>query len=314
MGKLFVGLIVLFMLYEIPGLDKNLHATAADLRIAIVTSQDAPPYQELITGAQRYLESRGVKVLWTTHPLHGDAANATAVLDALKKTETTLLLTLGSLATRAIVRDRLALPLIASLVLNTEELAEATDATAVVLEFPLETQLQWLRQLLPRQQRVGVLFNPRENQRVIETAIRVAPALGLTLFPYEVNTPQDLPAALDAVAKRADVLWSVPDQTVLAPETAEHLLTFSFRHRIPFTGLSTAWVKAGALYALDRDYQDIGTQCGELAEKILRGTPARSLPPVAPRLIVYSLNLKTMSHLKLEISANLIDGAQQVFR
>jgi putative ABC transport system substrate-binding protein len=157
------------------------------------------------------------------------------------------------------------LPLIASLVLTTEELAGATNATAVVLEFPVETQLRWLQRLLPHQQRIGVLFNLHENQRLIETATRVAASLGLTLFPYEVSTPQDLPAALDAVAKRADVLWSIPDQTVLSPETAEHLLTFSFRNRIPFTGLSAAWVKAGALYALDRDYRDIGTQCGSRA-------------------------------------------------
>jgi len=313
-GKFFVGLTALLVLHGVFRPDGSRNAVAAEMRIAIVTSQDALPYQEVITGAQRYLEEKGLNAAWTTHPLRGDASKADAVLTALKKDEPTLVFALGSLATQAVAREHFALPLIASLVLNAEELIGATNATAVVLEFSIETQLQWLQRLLPHQQRIGVLFNPRENRRLIEAAARVAPTLGLTLLPYEVNTPQDLPSALDAAAKRVDVLWSIPDQTVLSPETAEHLLTFSFRHRIPFVGLSTAWVKAGALYALDRDYKDLGAQCGELVEKILRGTFARAIPPVSPRRILYSLNLKTASHMKLEIPENLVEGAQQVFR
>jgi putative ABC transport system substrate-binding protein len=130
----------------------------------------------------------------------------------------------------------------------------------------------------------------------------------------EVETPQGLPDALDNLAKDADVLWGVTDQTVLSPETAEPILLFSFRNRIPFAGLSTSWVKAGALYALDRDYTDLGAQCGEIALKILQGARASSLPPVSPRKITYALNLKTAYHMKLDISQALIDGAQEVFR
>lgn len=313
MGKFFVGLTVLLVVYGASWPDRGGEA-AVEVRIAVVTSQDAPPYEEVMAGARQYLEQRGIKTAWTLHALHGDATKATAILNALKNDNATLLVTLGSLATRVVAREGLGLPLIASLVLTTEELAGAGNATAVVLDFPVETQLQWLQRLLPHQQRVGLVFNPQENRQAVETATRIASMLGLTFFPYEVNSPQDLPAALDAVAKRADVLWSIPDQTVLSPETVEHLLTFSFHNRIPFAGLSTAWVKAGALYALDRDYRDIGAQCGELAEKILRGTPAHSLRPVGPRRLLYALNLKTAQYMKLEIPEDLIAGAQQVFR
>ncbi|MBM4256658.1 MAG: hypothetical protein FJ147_12275 [Deltaproteobacteria bacterium] len=110
------------------------------------------------------------------------------------------------------------------------------------------------------------------------------------------------------------MLWGIADQTVLSPRTAEPILLFSFRNRIPFAGLSTSWAKAGALYALDRDYKDVGTQCGELALKILRGTPAGTLPPQTPRKVAYALNLKTAEHMKLSLPQPLIDGAQQVFR
>jgi putative ABC transport system substrate-binding protein len=62
------------------------------------------------------------------------------------------------------------------------------------------------------------------------------------------------------------------------------LLLFSFRHKLPLIGLSETWVHAGALYALDWDYRELGAFCGRLALGQLAGagTPA---PP--PHLHVY---------------------------
>jgi putative ABC transport system substrate-binding protein len=100
---------------------------------------------------------------------------------------------------------------------------------------------------------------------------------------------------------------------VLSLQTAEAILLFSFRNRIPFTGLSNSWVKAGALYALDRDYLDIGAQCGEMAHRILSGAAPSALPPARPRKLTYAVNLRTAEHMKLEIPAALLKGAERVF-
>jgi len=122
-----------------------------------------------------------------------------------------------------------------------------------------------------------------------------------------------LPAALDALANNADVFWGITDQLVVTPQTAKSLLLFSFRNRIPFIGLSEARVKAGALYALDRDYPDIGRQCAELAEKILSGARANDLPPETPRQEAYVINRHTAEQMKLELPAKLLQGAAKVY-
>lgn len=147
----------------------------------------------------------------------------------------------------------------------------------IVLEFPPETELRWLQRFLPGQRTIGVLFNPSQNQTRIDAAA----------------SPRDL-----------------PDAVVLNPRTAKPILVFALRNRIPFVGISEAWVKAGALYALDRDYRDIGAQCGELALKILRGAPPQSLPPVTPRKVLYAVNLKTARLLKLEFKADVLQNAR----
>ena len=283
-----------------------------DVRIVVIVSQDAPQYQEALDGFRDYLEQQGVHAPIDGQPLHGDAAAAAAALQRARQDRASLVLTLGSIGTQAAVRDVHDLPIVAGLVLNADDISKATNATAVVLEFPVETELRYLQRLLPGQRNVGVLFNPSENQARVDVATRIATSLGLTLFARKVESPKDLPEALDSLNKRADVLWGVADQIVLNPQTVKPILLFSLRNRIPFVGLSATWVKAGALYALDRDYTDIGRQCGELALKILQGTAPAALPPVPPRKVVYSVNLKTARLLKLDMGGQVLQAAQTV--
>ena len=283
--------------------------------ILMITSQDTGAYKDVLTGFRLFFANRNSALtLLEEHSLKGDASKASQILKDAKARRARLIVTVGSLATQTVLQEAPEIPTIASLILSADELKKSTNATGVVLDFSLETQLQWLQKIVPQSKTVGVLFNPRENRAKIDAATKVAQSLGLTLLTSEVETPQALPEALDNLVRRAEILWGVTDQTVLSPQTAEPILLFSFRNRIPFTGLSTSWAKAGALYALDRDYKDIGMQCGEIAAKILQGTAANTIPPQPPRKVFYALNLKTAEHMKLTIPETLVEGAQQVFR
>jgi putative ABC transport system substrate-binding protein len=288
--------------------------SATTKNIILVLSQTSGPYQDALAGFQYYVDQQREQTPLTVLSADGDASKAASLLEDVKKLNPSVVATFGSLTTQAAVRAKLEAPLVSTLILNAHDLELARDATAVLLDFPVETQLQWLRQVLPQQTTVGVLFNPKANQDTIAAAARAAKRLGLKLITREVNTPRELPDALASLAKRAEVLWGIADPIVLSPQTSESLLLFSFQNRIPFIGPSTSWVKAGALYALDRDYQDLGAQCGELACKILHGSRADAFPPTTPRTVRYALNLKTASHMKIEFSLALINDAQHVFR
>src|SRR5258706_16137935 len=139
-------------------------AVAAETaRIAVLTSQDSEPYQELLAGFRQSLNQQGIQVVYDISSLQGDAAKAATTLERLKHGNAALLLILGTIATQAAVQANIETPLLASLILNTEDLKQAKNATAVTLEFSVELQLQWLHRLLPQQKTVGVLFNPRDN-------------------------------------------------------------------------------------------------------------------------------------------------------
>lgn len=225
-----------------------------------------------------------------------------------------LLFTLGSRALRNSLADLGDRALLATMILDEKELQGNQYAKAVLLNFSVEKQLQWHRHILPEAKRVGVLYDPKNNQDWIDQAIISAAKLGLEIIAVPVRSPQMLPSALKLLARQADSILGIVDKTVYSGKTAKAVLLFSFRNRIPFIGLSAAWVKAGALYSLDWDYSALGRQCAAIALDILDGKKADMSRMQTAKQHHYLLNLKTAKQMKVSLSQELIDGASKVYR
>ena len=291
-----------------------LPVVAASSKVVIVLSQDSLPYADMVKGFQTALASAGVQVEVHLQNLKGNSANASDVLRQFKENPPALFLTVGSLATQSVLAESGDVPIIASLTANVEKFRKNGNLTGVSLEFSLESQFDMMRRILPELATVGVLYNPKENQETIDNAMNLAKKLGVKLVAKPVDAPRDIPDALESLANNVDLLWGITDQVVLSPQTAEPILLFSFRNRIPFAGLSAPWVKAGSLYALERDYSDIGNQCAEIAIKILNKTTPLAIQVVPPRKVLFSINHKTARTMKIDLPKQIIDGATQVIQ
>ncbi len=281
-------------------------------RIAVIVSHDDAPYKDALAGFQKSVERSGVKSSFQVHSLQGDAGRARAALEEVRQRGADVVFAIGALAAQTAARGLPGIPIVAGLVLNADDLAGAGNATGVFLDLPPETEFAWLKRILPDQKNVGVLYSPARSQRRVDAAAQAAKAVGLTLHVRGVGSPSEIPDALESLGRRADVLWGIPDPDVINPQTAKPILLFSFRNRIPFVGLSRSWVRAGALYALDRDYADIGEQCGQMALKILQSAPVSAVSPEPARKVVYAVNLRTARHMKLNIPEAIVRGAAEV--
>jgi putative ABC transport system substrate-binding protein len=289
-------------------------AVAASSRVVIVLSQDSPPYADLVKGFRTSLAGAGVQVEIEVQSLKGNSESAPNLLRQFKDNAPTAFLTVGSLATQAVLAEHEAVPVIASLTAHLERFRKNENLTGVGLEFSLDSQFEMMRRMLPDLATVGVLYSPKENQETIDAAMNLAKKLGVKLVPKPVDAPRDIPDALESLANNVDLLWGITDQVVVSPQTAEPILLFSFRNKIPFAGLSAPWVKAGSLYALERDYVDIGNQCAEIAAKILSKTTPRTIQVVPPRKVLFSINIKTARTMKIDVSKQITESAAQVFQ
>jgi putative ABC transport system substrate-binding protein len=288
------------------------HAAAGD-KIAVVVGSSEPPFEETLAGIQGYLAKQGIAAKYEIYRVEGNSARVAQAIQEIKKSGARLIITLGSAATETATRNIPEIPIVYGLVLRSDIFAQVPNATGVALEFPVETQFNWLKTLLPDAKSIGVIYNPSENKKRVEHAARVAGHLGLHLEAFEVYTPQDIPSALAALSKNVDVLWGIADRLTLSPQLAKHILLFAFRNKIPFIGPSDTWVKAGALYSLGWDYRDMGAQCGIIALSILQGTPPGKIPPAMPRKILYSINLKTAEQLKISIPEDIVLKARDTY-
>lgn len=282
--------------------------------VVILKSSDAVPYREAVEGFRTTLSGLQPDVrLRVLDAGEGERDLARAVAEAQKR-HPALILTLGTRATLGSLEAFGPTPIVAGLLLHDDELEGAPNATGVCLEYPMRTELEWLHRVLPDRHRIGMLWASDRNAARVEEAKAVADSLGLVVHDVRIDGPDQIPAALEGLRNRVDVLLGVVDATVFNGETIRTILLFSFRNRIPVAGISAAWVRAGALCSLDRDYADIGSQCAAMADSILTGHPIRKMRASAPRRLVYALNVATAHELKLDIPEPVLADAAEVVR
>lgn len=285
--------------------------SAAAGGIVALLSHDAPAYQEALAGFREHLGVTAGALPLEVVALGGDPEKARTAVQRAVDAEARLILAAGSTAVEA-AWAQTQVPVVATLVLDLSGLPPGPRATGVSLAIPPGVQLGWLKRLLPGRTRIGVLYTPQENAALVEEIRELARTAGLEVVAQEVRSPKDLPGALEALGRRADVLWGLPDSAVYTARTAKAILLFSFRNRIPLVGLSDAWVKAGALYALEPDYRDLGAQSAELAAQLLDRPGAPAPAPAAPRNARLSVSLKTARQMKLDLPEALVRGARTV--
>jgi len=298
------------------GVGFALHATSssppqgsrADRAVVVVTSATSESSREAVVGFRRSLEKRGVRI-GAEVSLSGGAS-----LSALRAGSVDLIFAVGAQAADAVRKEFPQVMVVTALVLDPLE-ATGSRGTGVGLEFPVETQLQWLHRLLPPgTRRVGVVYGAATGDRTMARAREFARAQGLELVARPIVAPAEIPEALAALTNSADVLWGIPDDMVMTAETARSILLFSLRNRLPLIGLSNAWVKAGALMALDRDYEDIGVQCADQAWRLLNGESVTTVRPETPRRVRYAVNQRTADLMKIRLPAETLRNASEVVR
>lgn len=286
-------------------------------RVAIVKSSSVGPFNEATKAIADVLGNAALQPEVLTFDLDGDPARGKTVFAEVRRASPQVIITVGSLATAAALKEDSTVPVVFSMVLYPRHsgflAAPARRVTGASLDIPLDVQFSYMRRLFPATRRVGTLFNETETGPVIEEAKGTAAKHGFELVVRNVDEPARALAEIERLMDEVDVLWSVADSHVFTPQNTSALILATMRRRIPLFGLSTAHVRAGALAALSSDYTDIGKQTAELALAVLSGAEG-PVPAAVPRAIGLALNLRTAEHLGVKVPADVQTEAREVIR
>jgi putative ABC transport system substrate-binding protein len=268
-------------------------AQGATLTIQVIKSGELKAYEEAYSGFQKVLKEQLKQVQFKEYILKNNSEENEKTLTELQKSSS-LILTIGTEATKLVsqrIKDK---PVIFCMVLDpvgsglVENLVPSgNNLSGSSLDIPVKEQLEKFRLLVPGLKNLGVLYTS-ETERKVKTAEVVAKSLGINLVSVKVSSEKEIPQSLEWLKEQTQGLWSVPDGDIFSPSSTEQILLFTLRNGIPFMGLSSVYVRAGALFALDCDYADIGRQAGEIALLVLSGKDPSEVPIGTPRKIYLS--------------------------
>ncbi|MDD5058680.1 MAG: ABC transporter substrate binding protein [Sideroxydans sp.] len=164
-----------------------------------------------------------------------------------------------------------------------------------------------LKGMMPRAKRVFTVYDPRQNEWLIQLAKEGALAQGLELVAYPV---QDLRGAMRAYQEiiansdsRLDALWLPQDSTTVEESAVLPLvLQQSWSNNLTVFSSSFSHVKRGVLFSLYPDNVELGRHLAGSALGMLASgeNDASGMSPL--REVLMAINLRTAKHLGMNTS------------
>jgi putative ABC transport system substrate-binding protein len=172
-------------------------------------------------------------------------------------------------------------------------------------------RLQYLRELVPRLRRLGIMATPilaSELERdQVQTAART---LGIEVVPLEIRRAEDIAPAFAALKAQADALYVVTNALVGANRT--RIVTSALDARLPTMFSTRDLVQAGGLMSYGPNFADMFRRTAELVDKILRGTKPGDIPVEQPTKFDLVINLTTAKAIGLTIPESFLLRADEV--
>jgi putative ABC transport system substrate-binding protein len=282
--------------------------------VAVIMSADVDAYREALRGFKGKLE---FPAIIAEYNMEGYFDRGRKILTEIQtKVKPDLIVAIGTLALQVVAGQVTDIPVVYAMVLNPPNIVGvgAKNITGASMNVPVEEPILLFKQLGPQIRRVGILFNQTNTGYLVRQADAVARAEGLQLIAKMVRSSKEAIEALDSLQQgEIDVLWILPDETVIAPEVVERMLLFSYRRKVPLLGLSNRQAEMGALFSLSfASSEDIGRQAGELANSIVQGKRVAEVPYTTARRVTLSTNLKAAQKLGIEIPKSILARADTV--
>jgi putative ABC transport system substrate-binding protein len=173
-------------------------------------------------------------------------------------------------------------------------------------------RLDLLREVVSGLGRLAIMGNVANSLILIELAELQAAAgrLGLQVVRLEIQRPQDIAPAFEAVKGRADAVYVCQD--LLTVGNRMRINTLALGARLPLMHASREHIEAAGLMSYGPNFLDLYRRAGDYVDKILRGAKPGDLPVEQPTKFELVINLTTARALGLTIPESLLARADEV--
>jgi putative ABC transport system substrate-binding protein len=175
-------------------------------------------------------------------------------------------------------------------------------------------RLETLKEIVPQAKRVWIAYKkdyPTVSPQ-LDLLRQAASSLGITLIEVPADILADIQADLDARAASDDIgmdaILIIAEPLCTSSDFFKVIGEFVTEHKIPVGGF---FVDELVVFGYEFKLNEIGQQAAYLADKVLKGTPAGTIPVVTPETYLL-VNYKKAQELGLTIPEGLLARADEI--
>jgi putative ABC transport system substrate-binding protein len=186
--------------------------------------------------------------------------------------------------------------------------AGSATHTGATLYPDFAASLGFLKTLLPNAKRIGVPYNPGEdNDKTNMAEMRaVAPRLGLEVVEVGIDSPNDIAQRLTSLQGKVDAVFVI--QSNVLQTSLPVIAATAQRIGVPAINTLDTPVRNGTFLAAHAlSYERMGANAGRIAARILKGEKPSAIPPHKPGPEDFStlISRKQAAQWKIEVPASL---------
>jgi putative tryptophan/tyrosine transport system substrate-binding protein len=175
-------------------------------------------------------------------------------------------------------------------------------------------RLELLKEAVPDLSRVALLTDPKTDpfrKRTIKANQAAAQALGISLRPFDIATPEDVEPVFAKIAEdRFDGVLLGTGSALF--NMRARICASALAHKLPAMSYIAEEVPYGLLLSYGQDFPDYVRRAAAYVDRILKGAKPADLPVEQPTKLKLVLNLKTAKALGLAIPRTLQVSADEV--
>jgi putative ABC transport system substrate-binding protein len=294
-------------------------------RIGLLVPGAGAAEQPLLQGLRELGYVDGKTIVIERRSAEGDFSKLPALAADLVRTQPSLIVSVVTQASIAAKEATSTIPIViaavgdpvaAGLVGNLARPGGNITGTAGASHVTVGKLLELVRELLPRAERVSVLWNPANavfQQQQLGEALIGASRLRMLAIPVSARSVTELERAFyDIASDKPDAMILLPDALTIG--NRGRIAEWAIAGRLPLFSTTRQMAEAGLLAAYGPDLAAAGKRAAIYVQKILRGAKPGDLPIELPTQFELVINLKTATAVGVDVPTSVIARANEVIR
>mgnify|MGYP000942440675 FL=1 len=296
------------------GKTQNNSQQKAKFKIGVTQFMTHPSLDLVKKGFEDAIKQAGIDADFDEKNANGEVSTATLIANNYKADKKDLVFGIATPSAQQLANNITDIPVLFSAVTDPAS-AKILNSNVTGTSDKVDNvsqQLDLLLKLNPNVKKIGVLYNPSEQNSLVQIAEiqKRAKEKKLEVVLQGITNFGELAQATKNLLTQVDALYLPTDNLVVSGMQLITSEAISAKKIVVVSENSSVGI--GALFTMGIDYYELGKRTGQMAVEILNGKPVSKIPFETSKQLKLYVNEKTAKALGIDINNPLFKGAEIV--